>query len=274
MHTSPRSTCATSSPDPRLGIDPALAGREVYTIIWTTTPWTLPASLAVAFHPDFEYVALDCTTQASGCPRSALGTGLHRGLPLWPRGPAETACKLGDIARRFKGDRLDRATFQHPFLDRSILGVNATYVTADQGTGAVHTAPAHGADDFYTGQRYGLDPTCRVDNAGHPRGHRRLADAEPPAFEGKRSGPPTPSSSPCCAKSPARCWPRRLEHSYPHCWRCHKPVIFRATEQWFIGLETPVERADGSKTTFRQLAIEEIDKVSGTRPGARSASPT
>ena len=79
------------------------------------------------------------------------------------------ACKLGPTTElaRFKGAALDRVTFQHPFLERSILGVLATYVTADTGTGAVHTAPSHGADDFYTGQRYNLDPTCRVDAAGH-----------------------------------------------------------------------------------------------------------
>ena len=85
---------------------------------------------------------------------------------------AQVGCRLQVWARtkelaRFKGSVLDRVTFQHPFLERSILGVLATYVTADTGTGAVHTAPSHGADDFYTGQRYGLDPTCRVDAAGH-----------------------------------------------------------------------------------------------------------
>ena len=174
------------------------------------------------------------------------------------------ACRLGATTElaRFKGAVLDRITFQHPFLDRTVLGVLATYVTADQGTGAVHTAPSHGADDFYTGQRYGLDPTCRVDAAG-----RIHVDpdawplAAPPAFDGKIVWAANPIILAMLEERGALLASRDLEHSYPHCWRCHKPVIYRATEQWFIGLETPVKRADGSDTTFRQLAIEEIDKV-------------
>ena len=174
------------------------------------------------------------------------------------------ACQLGATTEfaRFKGSVLDRVTFQHPFLERSILGVLATYVTADTGTGAVHTAPSHGADDFYTGQRYGLDPTCRVDAGGRihvdPEAWNHAA---PPAFEGKKVWAANPVIVAMLEESGALLAIARLEHSYPHCWRCHKPVIFRATEQWFIGMETPVKRADGSETTFRQLAIEEIDKV-------------
>jgi isoleucyl-tRNA synthetase len=163
---------------------------------------------------------------------------------------------------RFPGDRLDRATFQHPFLDRSILGVNADYVTADQGTGAVHTAPSHGVDDFYTGVRYGLDPTTRVDNAGVIHLDTSVwHEAELPAFDGKKVFAANPLIIELLKKRGALLSVDEIKHSYPHCWRCHKPVIFRATEQWFIGLETPVLRADGSDTTFRQLTIEEIAKV-------------
>jgi isoleucyl-tRNA synthetase len=174
------------------------------------------------------------------------------------------ACNLGTTTElaRFKGSVLERITFQHPFLDRSILGVLATYVTADQGTGAVHTAPAHGADDFYTGQRYGLDPTCRVDATGHIHVDPEAWPlATPPAFEGLKVWAANPVILAMLEERGALLANRDLEHSYPHCWRCHKPVIYRATEQWFIGLETPMKRADGSETTFRQLAIEEIDKV-------------
>jgi len=236
-------------------ISPALAGRPVSTIIWTTTPWTLPASMAVAFHPDFEYVAL-AAGDAADAPVYIVAAELADQVIA--------ACQLGKTVElaRFKGNVLERATFQHPFLDRSILGVLATYVTADQGTGAVHTAPAHGADDFYTGQRYGLDQTCRVDAAG-----RIHVDpdawplASPPAFEGKKVWAANPVILAMLEEAGALLASSDLNHSYPHCWRCHKPVIYRATEQWFIGLETPVEREDGSKTTFRQLAIEEIDKV-------------
>jgi len=236
-------------------ISPALAGRPVSTIIWTTTPWTLPASMAVAFHPDFEYVAL-AAGDAADAPVYIVAAELADQVIA--------ACQLGKTVElaRFKGSLLERSTFQHPFLDRSILGVLATYVTADQGTGAVHTAPAHGADDFYTGQRYGLDQTCRVDAAG-----RIHVDpdawplASPPAFEGKKVWAANPVILAMLEEAGALLASSDLNHSYPHCWRCHKPVIYRATEQWFIGLETPVEREDGSKTTFRQLAIEEIDKV-------------
>ena len=282
MHTSPSVYVRyklTSDPE---AIHPALAGREVDTIIWTTTPWTLPASLAVAFHPDFEYVALATNasgnaghTTTEGAPSLPLSSAARVGEHEPQPGPvyivaAElapsvvAACNLGEAKElaRFKGSLLDRTTFQHPFLDRSILGVLATYVTADQGTGAVHTAPSHGADDFYTGQRYGLDPTCRVDASGRihvdPEAWHHQA---PPAFDGKKVWAANPIIIAMLEESGTLLASSDLHHSYPHCWRCHHPVIFRATEQWFIGLETPVERADGSKTTYRQLAIEEIDKV-------------
>jgi isoleucyl-tRNA synthetase len=282
MHTSPSVYVRyklTSDPE---AIHPALAGREVYTIIWTTTPWTLPASLAVAFHPDFEYVALATNasgnaghTTTEGAPSLPLSSAARVGEHEPQPGPvyivaAElapsvvAACNLGEAKElaRFKGSLLERTTFQHPFLDRSILGVLATYVTADQGTGAVHTAPSHGADDFYTGQRYGLDPTCRVDASGRihvdPEAWHHQA---PPAFDGKKVWAANPIIIAMLEESGTLLASSDLHHSYPHCWRCHHPVIFRATEQWFIGLETPVERADGSKTTYRQLAIEEIDKV-------------
>ena len=255
MHTSPSVYVRyklTSDPG---AIAPELKGRDVSTIIWTTTPWTLPASLAVAFHPDFDYVAL------------AMGDGADAPVYIVAASLAEqvaAACKLGattEIAR-FKGAQLERVTFQHPFLERSILGVLATYVTADTGTGAVHTAPAHGADDFYTGLRYGLDPTCRVDAGGHIHYDASAwHSATPPAFDGLKVWAANPVIVAMLEERGALLAGAPLEHSYPHCWRCHHPVIFRATEQWFIGLETPMKRADGTETTFRQLAIEEIDKV-------------
>ncbi|MGA2168856.1 MAG: isoleucine--tRNA ligase [Terracidiphilus sp.] len=254
-HTSPSIYVRYQLTSDPATIDPALTGRQVSTIIWTTTPWTLPASLAVAFHPDFDYVAL------------AAGEGPDSPVYIVAAELAYTvaaACQLGPTAElaRFKGAVLDHVAFQHPFLDRGVLGVLATYVTADQGTGAVHTAPAHGVDDFSTGQRYGLDPTCRVDDTGHIHvDPAAWPYAAPPAFEGKTVWAANPIIVAMLEERGALLASRDLEHSYPHCWRCHKPVIYRATEQWFIGLETPVKRADGSDTTFRQLAIEEIDKV-------------
>ncbi len=233
----------------------ALAGREVYTIIWTTTPWTLPASLAVAFHPNFEYVAI-ASGQAEDAPVYIVAASLAAQVA--------TACHLAEptVLARFPGDRLDRATFQHPFLDRVVLGVNADYVTADQGTGAVHTAPSHGADDFYTGVRYGLDATTRVDAMGVIHlDTSAWHENEPPAFDGKKVFAANPLIIELLRERGALMGREDIHHSYPHCWRCHKPVIFRATEQWFIGLDIPVLREDGSDTTFRQLTIEKIADV-------------
>jgi len=278
MHTSPSVYVRYRLTSDPAAIAPALAGKQVSTIIWTTTPWTLPASLAVAFHPDFDYVALavnskPAESQTPGAPSLRLSSGARVGNQV--PGPVyivaadlaaqvAAACELGATTElaRFKGTVMERVTFQHPFLERSVLGVLGTYVTADTGTGAVHTAPSHGADDFYTGQRYGLDPTCRVDAGGHVYvDPNAWTHAAPPAFAGKTVWAANPIIVAMLEESGALLASADLEHSYPHCWRCHHPVIFRATEQWFIGMETPVERADGSKTTFRQLAIEEIDKV-------------
>jgi len=259
MHTSPSVYVRYRLTSDPAAIDPALAGKEVSTIIWTTTPWTLPASMAVAFHPDFEYVALEATSGDPCCPHTniyivAAELAAH----------VATDCKFSATKElaRFKGSRLDRVTFQHPFLDRAILGVNATYVTADTGTGAVHTAPAHGMDDFYTGVRYEIDPTCRVDAGGHVHVDQSVWNhAALPAFEGKKVWTANPVIIAMLQESGALLASQDIEHSYPHCWRCHKPVIYRATEQWFIGMETPVKDPKGQEKTFRQLAIEEIDKV-------------
>jgi isoleucyl-tRNA synthetase len=243
MHTSPSIYVRYALTSDPANIDPALAGKKVYAIIWTTTPWTLPASLAIAFHPDFDYV------------------GLQQGEDVYIVAEAlaasvREACKLEDAkpVARFKGSALDRVTFQHPFLDRSILGVNAEYVTADAGTGAVHTAPAHGADDFYTGVRYGLSQTCNVDNEGRLRNGL-------PEYEGKTVWEANPAIIELLEARHALMGRSDIYHSYPHCWRCHNPVIFRATEQWFINIDTPLKDSDGADTTFRQRALDEIKRV-------------
>jgi isoleucyl-tRNA synthetase len=270
-HTSPSIYVRYRLTSDSAAISPALAGRDVSTIIWTTTPWTLPASMAVAFHPDFEYVAIEANPPqmpgAPSLPQARVGDRDTQPVYIVAAelaGQVAAACKLGPTKElaRFKGAALDRVTFQHPFLDRTILGVLATYVTADTGTGAVHTAPSHGADDFYTGQKYGLDPTSRVDAGGHIHvDPEAWTHANPPAFDGMKVFAANPVIVAMLEERGALLGGAQLEHSYPHCWRCHHPVIFRATEQWFISLETPIKRANGSATTFRQLSIEEIDKV-------------
>lgn len=219
-------------------IDSALAGKKVSAIIWTTTPWTLPASMAVAFHPELGYVALE-----HGGEVYVVADALAR----------QTIEKTGLAAAkelaRFRGTALEYSTFAHPFLERPILGVLATYVTTDQGTGAVHTAPSHGADDFYTGGKYKLEQTTKVDEAG------RFTEGLP-EYKGKRVFEANADIVELLKSRGALLASEKIEHSYPHCWRCHNPVIFRATEQWFISMESPV---DGG--TLRQKALDEIKKV-------------
>ncbi|MGB6302116.1 MAG: isoleucine--tRNA ligase [Acidobacteriaceae bacterium] len=243
MHTSPSVYVRYRMTSDPAALDAALAGKQVNTIIWTTTPWTLPASLAVAFHPDFEYVALESDGQVYIVAES-LAKSVAEAVGF----------KDAKEIARFAGRKLERTTFQHPFLERSILGVLADYVVADTGTGAVHTAPAHGADDFYTGVRYGLDPTCNVDGAG--RLHNGL-----PEYEGKKVFAANEPIIELLKERGALLARVDINHSYPHCWRCHNPVIFRATEQWFINMETPMENPDGSAATFRARALDEIKKV-------------
>ncbi len=263
MHTSPSVYVRYQLTSDPAAISPALAGKtDVYTIIWTTTPWTLPASLAVAFNPELDYVALQNTDGVTYIVAEALAAHTR------------TACNLPDAVEigRFLGSALDRTTFQHPFLDRLILGVNADYVTTEQGTGAVHTAPSHGADDFLTGTRYGLSQLCDVDASG------RLRNAPPElGYDGLQIFKANPVIIDLLRARGALMGQADLHHSYPHCWRCHNPVIFRATEQWFISMETPMPATPddvllsdakdpriSSKAppiTFRQRALDEIKGV-------------
>ncbi|MBV9670955.1 MAG: isoleucine--tRNA ligase, partial [Acidobacteriales bacterium] len=242
MHTSPSVYVRYALTSDPAKLDPQLAGRRVYTIIWTTTPWTLPASMAVAFHPDLDYVGYEV-----GGTVYIVAEAL-----LEPTRAGANILDLsgGEVVARFKGAQLERATFQHPFLDRAILGVLADYVTTDQGTGAVHTAPSHGADDFYTGAKYGLDQRTFVDDAGRMR-HGQ------PEYEGLTVFQANPKIIEVLKQHGALVGEAKIEHSYPHCWRCHKPVIFRATEQWFIGMDR--EMSDGG--TLRSRALDEIKRV-------------
>src|SRR5579859_891831 len=238
QHTSPSVWVKYALTSDPADIDPALKGKKVSTIIWTTTPWTLPASMAVAFHPGIEYVALQ-----SGDSVYIVAEALAKATI------EKVSLTDAPVIARFPGRKMENVTFAHPFLDRKILGVLADYVTTDQGTGAVHTAPSHGADDFYTGARYKLDQSCNVDESGRMRNGL-------PEYEGKTVFQANEPIIELLKKRGALMAQAKLEHQYPHCWRCHNPVIFRATEQWFIGMESPM---DGS--TLRQRALDEIKKV-------------
>ncbi len=252
-HTSPTVWVKYGLLDDPTRIDAALAGKKVSTIIWTTTPWTLPASMAVAFHPDEEYVALESDGEVY-LVASKLG-----------REVAEKCNLLDplDLAH-FPGRRMEHLNFQHPFLDRKILGVLAEYVTMDTGTGVVHTAPSHGAEDFITGVKYGLDATSNVDEKGILRNGL-------PEYTGKRVWEANQPILDLLDSRGALLHAEKTEHSYPHCWRCHNPVIFRATEQWFISMETPMPAGVGSggseggrvseNDTLRTSTLEEIKHV-------------
>lgn len=221
-------------------IDPALAGRSVSVLIWTTTPWTIPANLAITFNPKFEYVAVD-TPQGV----TIVAEGL---LP-------QVAEALGwdqTVIARFPGTKLERAVFRHPFIERDSLGLLADHVTLEQGTGAVHTAPGHGQEDFVVCQRYGITVYCPVDAAGRMF-QAEGADGElPNELLGKSVWQANPLVIHLLEQRGALASQARFEHSYPHCWRCHNPVIFRATEQWFIGMD---------REGLRARALEAIQTV-------------
>jgi len=206
-------------------LDLALAGKNVYALIWTTTPWTIPANLAISFNPKFEYVAVD-TAEGVAIVAEGLLNQVSEALG-WDK----------TILARFPGVKLDRLVFRHPFLDRDSLGLIGDHVTLDQGTGAVHTAPGHGQDDFVICQRYGLPVYCPVDAAGRIFRAEGASGVLPDELIGKTVWEINPIVIDLLQKCGALAGQAKVDHSYPHCWRCHNPVIFRATEQWFIGLD-------------------------------------
>ncbi len=225
--------------DPAL-LDPALAGRDVYALIWTTTPWTIPANLAICFHPKFEYVAADTPDGVM-----IVAKGL---LP-------QISEVLGwdqTVLASFPGAKLEGAVFRHPFLDRDSFGVLGDHVTLEQGTGAVHTAPGHGQEDFVVGQRYGLPVYCPVDAAGRMFQAGGVSGPLPEELLGKTVWESNPLVIKLLKQHGALALQENVDHSYPHCWRCHNPVIFRATEQWFIGLD---------RKDLRERALEAIKNV-------------
>jgi isoleucyl-tRNA synthetase len=225
-HTSPSiwvRFALTSDPS---AIHPALAGRNVYGLIWTTTPWTIPANVGIAYHPKFEYVAAE------------VGDAVYIvALELLK----VTAEKLGwenpKVIAAFPGASVEAAIFRHPFLDRDSLGVLGDHVTLEQGTGAVHTAPGHGQEDFDVGVKYGLPIYCPVDPAGKFYHAEGAAGRLPESIIGKTVWQANPIVSELLKSHGALLGEEKIKHSYPHCWRCHNSTIFRATEQWFVGMD-------------------------------------
>lgn len=245
--------------DPAL-IDPALAGRKVFALIWTTTPWTLPANLGIAVHPDFEYVAFE-----SGNEVYIVAAELLENVV--------TKCNLSEprVLARFTGSKLDRLEAQHPWIDRPSLFMLGEHVTlggeadaeteldvsvareksstSKAGTGLVHTAPGHGHDDFVIGKDYGLEIYCPVDNAG-----RFTNEVE--YFAGLSVFDANPKIVEFMRERGALLFTEQYNHRYPHCWRCKNPVIFRATPQWFISMD----EARAGEQSLRAMALREVDE--------------
>jgi isoleucyl-tRNA synthetase len=217
-------------------------GANVAAVIWTTTPWTLPHNRALAFHPEYDYVVAE----------TAAGALL---LAADLVGPALDALKLeaGSVRGPWKGKDLADLKFRHPFLDLGVPAVLADYVTLDQGTGIVHTAPGHGVEDFQTGQKYGIETYAPIDD------HGRYLEGLP-EYKGKTVFEANPIVITILRDRGALLGEQKLSHSYPHCWRCHNPVIFRATEQWFIDLDA----RGGDGRSIRARAVDEIEKVKWT----------
>ena len=210
-----------------------LGVEEASILIWTTTPWTLPANLGVFLHPEFDY-------------------GLYKtekGNIVVAKELAETVFNtLGisyELLKEFKGTELEKTHYKHPFLDREGLVMLGDYVTVDAGTGAVHTAPGHGADDYNYSRKYELGVLSPVDDRGH-------MTKEAGKYEGMFYAKASNVIVQDLTESGHLLHHSKFVHSYPHDWRSKKPVIFRATEQWFISVD---------ESDIRENAIKALDDV-------------
>ncbi len=198
---------------------PSVNGKKAAIVIWTTTPWTLVANLAVALHPAFDYVAVEVGDNVF-----ILAEGLLK----------QSMEKFGfreyKVIDKFKGKKLEGLKARHPFIDRDSLVILGDHVTLEAGTGAVHTAPGHGQEDYEVALKYGLDVYAPVDQKG--RFTKEAAE-----FAGQHVFKANKGIIDLLRSRGALLAGERITHSYPHCWRCKNPVIFRATEQWFISMK-------------------------------------
>lgn len=215
-------------------IRPKLAGEKVSVVIWTTTPWTIPPNQAIALHSDFIYVAVKVNNEVLILAKELLDYCMDA-----------FGFKEYDVLDEFKGSQLEKLKCKHPFLDRESLLIVAPFVTLDAGTGCVHIAPGHGQEDYEIGMVYGLDNYAPVDDDG-----KYTDDVE--YFAGQFVFDANEAVIKKLDECGALLSRIDMEHSYPHCWRCKNPIIFRSTEQWFISME---------KKGLRQKALEAIDTV-------------
>ncbi|MEW6672948.1 MAG: isoleucine--tRNA ligase [Thermodesulfobacteriota bacterium] len=217
------------------GQHPFLAGKNVYMVIWTTTPWTLPANMGIALHPDFEY--------------AAVAVNAHEvfilARDLVERSMQTFGIREFSILGTLPAAALERKKCRHPLYERESLVVLGTHVTLEAGTGCVHTAPGHGREDYDVGMQYGLDVYSPVD-------HKGCFSEGVGFFEGKFVFDANRAINAKLKEQGVLITEKTITHSYPHCWRCKQPVIFRATPQWFISMDT---------TGLRKKSLEAIDTV-------------
>ena len=232
------------------GLPAPLRGKHMHLMVWTTTPWTLPANMAVAAHPDFKYAAVRFKDKA-GRERLAI-------LAEELLGAATRGAGIRDVETlaTLVGKELDGLTYTHPFMgppagaDLRRVWCDPTMVTLEEGTGLVHSAPGHGREDNVMGLRFGITTYSPVDYAG------RFDATVPEWIQGKTVVEANPIVTQHMADSGHLVAEGRVMHRYPHCWRCHKPVIFRATEQWFVSLD-----AGEMGKSLRQRALEAVGGV-------------
>ena len=233
-HTSPSIFVRFRLASDPSAIAPELAGKTVFVVIWTTTPWTLPANLGIAFHPEFTYAAVEVSGQVFIVAEALLESLIAR-----------FGWQNLTVLAKFQGAALEGLECRHPFIDRASQCVLAEYVTLEQGTGCVHTAPGHGQEDYDTGVKYGMDIYAPVDHQG--KFHADVAH-----FAGMQVFQANKPIIELLRQQGDLLGTENIEHQYPHCWRCKKPVIFRATAQWFMLME---------RNNLRKLALEGIRNV-------------
>jgi len=212
----------------------ALADKPLSFVIWTTTPWTIPANLGICLNPELKYVAVD-----TGEERLVLAEGLYEQVMK------VIGIEDFSVSAPFDATLFDRKNCKHPFYERNSLLMLGDHVTLEAGTGCVHTAPGHGQDDYLAGLKYGLEIYNPVDDYGRYRQDLEL-------FGGMKLKDANTAVNEKLSEVGALLHESSVDHSYPHCWRCKKPVIFRATEQWFISMEN---------NNLRKKALKEIEKV-------------
>jgi isoleucyl-tRNA synthetase len=236
---------------------PALAGRKLGIAAWTTTPWTIPANFAIVANPEIEYVAYDLPGRHAVVVAKDLLEPFLRAVAPEELGHPER------VLAHFTGKDLDGVTYRHPLLpDRIGRVVMGAHATTEAGTGLVHTAPGHGEDDFNVGTRYGLPIFSPVDGQGRftsEVGIEGLTGVK--VFDANERIIQLLDFAHALLNPGGKALP--YHHSYPHCWRCKQPVIFRATDQWWLGLDLPMalQGPGAPKTTLRKAALEAIDEI-------------